>query len=138
MNIIKPEFKILEMSYFLLGKSIFKSCIKQKASSAIFCEFCKSQKSSAAFRLKYCDGFTVKEIAERLNYDERSIYKQFDTDMSMFGRWLAYDCSEAEAFEQIRIRLEKAVSLEYHKREIATTDSKSWHQLRSDCLKALD
>lgn len=137
MNIIMPEFKILEMSYYLLGKAIFKSCIKQKVPPTIFYEFCNSRKCSDAFRLKYCDGLTVEEIAEQLSYDVRSIYKHFDSDMSIFGRWLAHDCSEAEAFKNIRIRLEKAISSEYSKREIVTTDSKSWCQLRSDCLKAL-
>ena len=137
MNIIMPELKILEMSYYLLGKAIFKTCIKQKVPSTIFNEFCNSRKCSDAFRLKYCNGLTVEEIAEQLSYDVRSIYKQFDSDMSLFGRWLAHDCSEADAFEKIRVRLEKAISSEYSKREIGTTDSKSWKKFRYDCLKAL-
>lgn len=137
MNIIMPEFKILEMSYYLLGKSTFKTCIKQKVPPTIFNEFYNSRKCSSAFRLKYCDGLTVEKISEQTSYDVRSIYKQLDGDMSKFGRWLVHDCSESEAFEKIRRRLESVISSEYDKRKIATTDSKSWWQLRSDCLKAL-
>lgn len=137
MNIIPPKFKIMEMSYYLLGKAVYKTCIKQKVSSTIFIEFCNSKKCSDAFRLKYCDGLTSEKIAERLSYDVRSIYKQLDCDMPLFGVWLANDCSEAEAFEKIRCRIEAAISSEYRKRKIDITDHKSWLQLRSDCLKSL-
>lgn len=137
MNIIIPEFKILEMSYYLLGKAIFKTCIKQKVPPTIFNEFYNSRKCSDAFRLKYCDGLTVEKIAEQTSYDVRSIYKQLDGDMSTFGRWLVHDSVESKTFESMRDSIESAIKTEYKERNICNTDNRAWKQLRSDCLKAL-
>lgn len=137
MNIIDNKLKIYKISLYLLGKSIFKRCKDLKVGSSFFYDFCISKNPSRSFRLKYCEGLTVEKIAEQLNYDMRSVYKQIDNDMLSFGVWLSNDCPEAEAFESIRNRIEIAISSEFSKRKIATADSKAWLQLRSDFLRAL-
>ena len=105
-------YKILKLSYYLLGKTIFKTCVKQNVTPIIFQEFCNSQKCSDAFRLKYRDGLTVEEIAEQLNYDVRSIYKRFDRDMYTFGLWLTQDCSNANTFKNMKNQLEMELCAE--------------------------
>lgn len=135
MNIIDSKLKILRLSYYLLGKIYFKICIKQEYAVDMFKEFCKSQRPSNAFQLKYCIKLTAEEIAENLGYDVRTIYKQIDNDMDNFGIWLAHDCPGATIFEQIRAELETSILSDYNKRYISIVDEKSWKTLRSDYLK---